>query len=154
ELGLLRPARVDAETGYRLYGRPQLERARTIGRLRSIDLSLDEIETVLALDDRIARAHALRGVRDRLEARAWHLQRAVHILNQLVDGKEPLVPVAAPDRSLSPDAHRHLGIDLFNFTWTLIEEPNRTAEDTDTMIHAAHASAYHWQQAAGMTPNN
>jgi hypothetical protein len=35
-------------------------------------------------------------------------------------------------------------VDLFNFVWTLLEKPDRTAEDSDTMIHAAHASRYHW----------
>ncbi len=40
--------------------------------------------------------------------------------------------------------HRSLAVDLFNFTWTLMEKPERTLEDDDTMIHAAHASRYHW----------
>jgi DNA-binding transcriptional MerR regulator len=154
ELGLLQPARVDPATGYRSYRAAQLERGRTINRLRSIDLSLDEIEAVLALDDDAARARALRDVRDRLEARTWQLQRAIHVLNQMVEGREPLVPVDAPDRSLSPEQHRRLGIDLFNFTWTMIENPDRTATEIDTMIDAAHASAYHWREAAGATPNN
>jgi DNA-binding transcriptional MerR regulator len=154
ELDLLRPARVDSDTGYRLYGVDQLERARTIARLRSIDLSLEEIAAVLALDDGTARASALRDVRDRLEARTWQLQRAIHVLNQLVDGKEPLVPVESPDRSLSPEQHRQLGTDLFNFVWTLLEKPDRSPADIDTMIHAAHASRYHWGEAANSTPHN
>src|SRR6185369_8148786 len=83
ELGLLRPAKVDPESAYRLYRQDQLERAQTIARLRSIDLSLEEIAGVLALEG-AARAVALRDVRDRLEARTWQLQRAVHVLNQMV----------------------------------------------------------------------
>src|SRR5579872_350316 len=39
---------------------------------------------------------------------------------------------------------RRLGIDLFNFVWTLMEKPQRTQEEDDTMIHATHASRYHW----------
>ena len=56
----------------------------------------------------------------------------------------------------SPDldaaAHRRLGIDLFNHVWTLIEKVDRTPAETDEMIHAAHASRYHWSKA-GTTVN-
>jgi len=44
-------------------------------------------------------------------------------------------------------AHRRLGVDLFNHAWTLIEKADRTAAETDEMIHAAHASRYHWTRA-------
>ena len=51
ELDLLRPAEVDRFTGYRRYRREQLERARTIARLRDLELPIDEIREVLATDD-------------------------------------------------------------------------------------------------------
>ena len=47
---------------------------------------------------------------------------------------------------ITPEMHRQLGVDLYNFTWTLIDKPERTLEESDLMIHAAHASAYHWRQ--------
>ena len=53
---------------------------------------------------------------------------------------------------LDAAAHRRLGVDLFNHVWTLIEKPDRTAAETDEMIHAAHASRYHWSKA-GTTVN-
>jgi DNA-binding transcriptional MerR regulator len=151
---LLRPARVDPETGYRSYSPTQLDAGRTIARLRSMDLSLDEIERVVALDDPADQAAALRAVRDRLEARTWQLQRAMHVLQQMIEGREPLVPHDEPDRSLTPEQHRRIGIDLFNFTWTLLEKADRTPAEIDTMIHAAHASRYHWSLASGSTPAN
>ena len=40
--------------------------------------------------------------------------------------------------------HRKQAVDLFNFTWTLIDKPDRTSADDDRMIRAAHASRYHW----------
>jgi len=43
--------------------------------------------------------------------------------------------------------HRQQAVDLFNFTWTLIDKPNRTPDDDDLMIHSAHASRYHWSIA-------
>src|SRR5512136_2826673 len=40
--------------------------------------------------------------------------------------------------------HRQQAVDLFNFTWTLIDKPDRTPDDDDLMLNAAHASRYHW----------
>ncbi|MEJ7568107.1 MAG: hypothetical protein WKF41_07565 [Gaiellaceae bacterium] len=40
--------------------------------------------------------------------------------------------------------HRQLGVDLFNHVWTLLEQAERTADEDDTMLHAAHASRHHW----------
>jgi hypothetical protein len=45
---------------------------------------------------------------------------------------------------LTPEQHRQLGVDLFNRTWTLMRLPERTPEQDDELIHAAHASRYHW----------
>jgi hypothetical protein len=46
--------------------------------------------------------------------------------------------------------HRRLGVDLFNEVWRLIE----TREDDDRMLHAAHASRYHWGDASECKPEN
>lgn len=46
-----------------------------------------------------------------------------------------------------PDDHEfHLRCakSLFNHTWILLETPNRTREQDDEMVHAAHASRHHW----------
>ena len=43
--------------------------------------------------------------------------------------------------------HKQLAIDLFNRTWELLDKSERTQEEEDEMIHAAHASRYHWSQA-------
>ena len=53
---------------------------------------------------------------------------------------------------LDTATHRQLGVDLFNHVWTLIEKPDRSTTETDEMIHAAHASRYHWS-LAGTTAN-
>jgi hypothetical protein len=47
-------------------------------------------------------------------------------------------------RLTSTEWHRQQAIDLFNFTWTLIEKPDRTPDEDNMMIHAAHASRFHW----------
>ena len=45
-----------------------------------------------------------------------------------------------------PASHRQLAVDLFNHVWTLLEKQERTREETDELVHAAHASVYHWLQ--------
>ena len=47
QLGLLQPAHIDAQTGYRYYSITQLPLARRIRLLRSIDMSLDSIHALL-----------------------------------------------------------------------------------------------------------
>ena len=46
---------------------------------------------------------------------------------------------------MDPAAERKLGVDLFNHVWTLLELPERTVDQIDEMVHAAHASAHHWR---------
>ena len=47
---------------------------------------------------------------------------------------------------------RLLAAQLFNETWRLMGQELRTQDDDDRMIHTAHASRYHWGQAAEATP--
>jgi tetratricopeptide (TPR) repeat protein len=42
------------------------------------------------------------------------------------------------------DQHRRYGKELNNLTWRLLQKPDRSLEEDETMIHAAHASSYHW----------
>lgn len=45
------------------------------------------------------------------------------------------------------ELNKSLAIKCFNLTWTLIEKEDRSQEDIDRMINAAHASRYHWEVA-------
>jgi tetratricopeptide (TPR) repeat protein len=42
------------------------------------------------------------------------------------------------------EAHTHFAKAIFNHIWDLLGEENRTIEQDEEMIYAAHASAYHW----------
>jgi hypothetical protein len=55
--------------------------------------------------------------------------------------------VRRPDDPLSRAQHRKIGGDLFNYTWSLLDRKRRTPEEEEEMIHAAHASRYHWGHA-------
>lgn len=39
---------------------------------------------------------------------------------------------------------RRRAADLFNLVWKFLEKPNRSAENDETMVHAAHASRFYW----------
>ena len=56
--------------------------------------------------------------------------------------------------ALGPGAHRAIATALFNHVWTLIEKPDRSPTEDDEMIHAAHASRFHWGRAEGAQPAN
>jgi hypothetical protein len=45
---------------------------------------------------------------------------------------------------------RQRGVDLFNEVWRLLE----SREDDDRMLHAAHASRFHWGEAEECAPEN
>jgi hypothetical protein len=51
---------------------------------------------------------------------------------------------------VTPDEHRALGVELYNKTWELLE----AGADADEIVDTAHASAFHWQRAAGATAAN
>lgn len=42
------------------------------------------------------------------------------------------------------EAHRKFAVELFNLVWSLMDKKDRTKEEDDKMIHAAHASRFHW----------
>jgi hypothetical protein len=42
------------------------------------------------------------------------------------------------------EQHRRLAVDLFNHVWTLLQLEARTPAQDDEVVHAAHASRYHW----------
>ncbi len=141
ELGLLQPHRIDPGTGYRFYVAGQLDEARLIGRLRELELALPEVRAIL---DAVAseRRLLLAAHRSRLTALLARTQRQIHWLNQAIDHEEPIMTTASTVTDVGD--RRQLAVDLFNHVWTLIENPDRTPMQDDEMLHAAHASRYHW----------
>ena len=50
---------------------------------------------------------------------------------------------------LDPLAERKLASELFTLTWDFLGMPVRTPAQDDSMIHAAHASRWHWGKVGG-----
>ncbi|HEY0697826.1 MAG TPA: MerR family transcriptional regulator [Micromonospora sp.] len=83
ELGLLRPAAVDPDNGYRFYDPAQLERARLVARLRRIGMPVARIRTVCDLpSDRAAAEVAAYWEQVRVD-NARRAQLAAFLVDQL-----------------------------------------------------------------------
>jgi hypothetical protein len=50
---------------------------------------------------------------------------------------------------VSDEQHRALAVGLFNDVWELLGTPDRTRELDGQMLHAAHASRFHWGMVGG-----
>jgi DNA-binding transcriptional MerR regulator len=88
ELGLLKPALVDPQSGYRYYSFGQVAAAGLIRTLRAAEMPLEEIGAVLrAADPGIVRAHLARH-RDHLQARIAAQRAAVALLDDLLTREE------------------------------------------------------------------
>ena len=148
-LGLLSPARTDPATRHRWYSSDELEPARRIRRLRELDLPLPAVRAVLAASD--GGRELLIAYRRDVEARLARDQRILHGLVHLIEGDDmtDTTDTTRPSSPALPESERQLAADLFNLVWTLLEKSGRTTEDDDRMVHAAHASRYHWGQVGG-----
>ncbi len=40
--------------------------------------------------------------------------------------------------------HKRSAITLFNLVWSLLDKKDRTKQENDKMVHAVHASRFHW----------
>jgi DNA-binding transcriptional MerR regulator/effector-binding domain-containing protein len=90
-IGLLEPAAVDPTTSYRSYSAAQVPTALLIGRLRGLEMPLDEVGRVLAAPDPAARDAAIAAHLERMEQRLADTQQAVASLRMLLRG-EPTGP--------------------------------------------------------------
>jgi DNA-binding transcriptional MerR regulator len=86
ELGLLVPAAVDPATNYRTYDERNLETARVIAALRSLEFSLEQIRKILAecRDDQDA-LRQLERQQKMLTGKVRHYQTVRNTINQLIE---------------------------------------------------------------------
>ncbi|GAB4054056.1 MerR family transcriptional regulator [Catellatospora paridis] len=108
ELGLLPPAAVDAENGYRFYDPGQLERARFIASLRRLDMPLTRIRRICELPPEDAAAEVGRYWSQVAADTATREQLAAVLVGRLsaqVDQNRP-----APELSLRAAARSATGL--------------------------------------------
>src|SRR5207248_1774856 len=108
-VGVLQPFEVDAATGYRRYTAEQVEVARTIRRLRDLDVPLSRISTILADGDPQITRRELEDHLATVEAETWRLQRILHRLRRTIDGEEHgMSDVTEQDAGMDRDEERAL----------------------------------------------
>ncbi|MBE9479561.1 MAG: MerR family transcriptional regulator [Chloroflexi bacterium] len=96
---LLKPHRIDVHTGYRYYDEGQLERARMILLLRSIDMPLDKIKEVLAAP-KATSSNLVEHYWSGVESRMQHGRRVVDHIYIILRGEEKRMPYKVDQKEL------------------------------------------------------
>ena len=86
QIGLLEPAAVDPDTGYRSYTTDQIPTAQIIRRFRELQMPLPRIRDVLAAPDQATRNALIASHLDALQDSLAQTQLAVASLRSLLDG--------------------------------------------------------------------
>jgi DNA-binding transcriptional MerR regulator len=89
DVGLLPPADVDAETGYRRYDLGQVPTAQVIRRLRELGMSIDDVRGVIEAPDVSARNAAISAHLQRMEGELEQTRATVKALRLLLDETGP-----------------------------------------------------------------
>jgi DNA-binding transcriptional MerR regulator len=101
EVGLLPPAEIDPDTGYRRYQVEQVPTAQVIRRLRELGMSLDDVRAVIEAPDVRARNAAISAHLRRMEGELEQTRATVKSLRLLLDEPAP-APIAISYRIEEP----------------------------------------------------
>jgi len=89
EIGLLKPAHVNHDNGYRYYDTSQLETMLLISKLKSCCLSLEEISEILAHpDDNVLLSSLLREKRQAAKKQLHHLTFTIGQMDHIISNSE------------------------------------------------------------------
>jgi DNA-binding transcriptional MerR regulator len=126
EVGLLRPAEIDQESGYRRYRLEQVPTAQVIRRLRDLGMSIDDVRAVIEAPDVSARNAAISAHLRRMEGELEQTRATVSSLRLLLDGEPPAaIPVdyrvSGPTETLAISDHIAY-VDVFGWLEVAFEE--------------------------------
>jgi len=107
QVGLLEPATVNPDTGYRYYSAGQIATAQVIRRLRDLEMPVADVKAVLAAPDAPARNALIAAHLNRLEAELAQTRTAVESLRKLL--QPPDGPAAIEHRSVPAAAAAAIG---------------------------------------------
>jgi DNA-binding transcriptional MerR regulator/effector-binding domain-containing protein len=86
DIGLLEPAAIDPETGYRHYVVAQVPTAQAIRRFRDLDMPIDQVRAVIEAPDTSSRNQAILEHLERMQAQLERTQTTVSSLQALLAG--------------------------------------------------------------------
>jgi DNA-binding transcriptional MerR regulator/effector-binding domain-containing protein len=98
EVGLLEPAVVDPDSGYRYYRPGQAHSAHLVRRFRDLGLPVADVKAVLAAPDLTARDAILAGHLDRMREQLRQTEAAVDSLRRMLEGGQ--APITVEERTL------------------------------------------------------
>jgi DNA-binding transcriptional MerR regulator len=107
QVGLLEPAAVNPDTGYRYYSAGQIPAAQVIRRLRDLEMPVADVKAVLAAPDADARNSLIAAHLSRLEAELAQTRAVVESLRILL--QPPDGPAAIEHRSVPATAAAAIG---------------------------------------------
>jgi len=119
EVGLLPPAEIDPDSGYRRYELDQVPTAQVIRRLRELGMSLDDVRTVIDAPDVHARNAAIGAHLRRMEGELDQTRATVKSLRLLLDETAP-APIAINYRFEEPAVALGVRAEISHddmFTW-------------------------------------
>ncbi len=85
QVGLLEPAQVNPDTGYRYYSRDQIPQAQVIRRLRDLEMPVPEVQAVLGAPDVSTRNAVIASHLDSLETELGKVHAAVDSLRSILE---------------------------------------------------------------------
>jgi len=93
EVGLLEPAVVDPDSGYRYYRPRQAQSAQLVRRFRDLGLPVADVKAVLAAPDLTSRDAILAGHLDRMRDQLRQTEAAVESLRRMLEGSSASVAI-------------------------------------------------------------
>jgi DNA-binding transcriptional MerR regulator len=135
--GVLVPARVDLQNGYRWYSSAQLEDAATIRGFRAVQVPVSELAALLEAGDE-ARRSWLSSHRDRLAATATDSRRVLAELDRMIERREE-----APMEEVSLEIREERELRLAS----VIKHVRQ--EDIPAMLFSAFDFTLAWARARG-----
>ena len=137
QIGLLEPADVDPDTGYRRYTTEQIPVAQVIRRFRALEMPLERIQAVLSAPDLDARNRLISEHLDQLVVELTRTQSAVTSLRDLLDA-----PPAPQDANISDRRVEETPVAAITATINL--------EDVDAWYRGAIGELYGTVKALGV----
>ena len=94
DVGLLEPADIDPDTGYRRYASTQVPTAQAIRRFRDLDMPLDDLRSVIHAPNLAARNRAIVAHLERMHTQLERTQTSIESLQALLtDDAPPSLPL-------------------------------------------------------------
>jgi effector-binding domain-containing protein len=102
EDGLLHPAHIDPDSGYRYYSLGQAEVAARIRFLRELDMPLEEIRTILRAENPAELRTLLLQYQECIQQRIAQYQHSLILLERLLENKEEIMSYTVKVKEVIP----------------------------------------------------